>query len=57
MKKGSFSSKLISPFFILRKFSLPVEVLLTENALIHHCRFLPRGGGCLTIGFSKFRCE
>ena len=45
MKKGSFTSKLNSSFFIQSKFMLHRQGQL-PSVWIHYCRFLPRGGGC-----------
>ena len=50
MKTGSFTSKLISPFFIQSKFKLFRQGQLSQYAWIHYCRFLPRGGGCYATG-------
>jgi hypothetical protein len=56
MKKGSFTSKLNSPFFIQSKFKS-----LRQGELpiiwIHYCRFLPRGGGCYATGFTSNHVE
>ena len=47
MKKGSFTSKLTSPFFILGKFKTERHGQLPYYAWIHYyCRSMPRGGGC-----------
>ena len=47
MKKGSFTSKLKSPFFIQSKFKTLRQGQLLFYAWIHHyCRSMPRGGGC-----------
>ena len=57
MKKGSFTSKLMFSFFILRKFKTYQQVLLLQYAWIHYCRSMPRGGGCpAAIVFSSHRC-
>src|SRR5579863_2189418 len=52
MKKGSFTSKLSSSFFIKSKFRLfrPGQL---PSIWIHYCRFLPRGGGCYAAGFAS----
>ena len=48
MKKGSFTSKLMSPFFIIGKFKTVRHGQLPYYAWIHYyCRSMPRGGGCL----------
>ena len=52
MKKGSFTSKLSSPFFIQSKFKLFRQGQLPV-IWIHYCRFLPRGGGCDATGFAS----
>jgi hypothetical protein len=56
MKKGSFTSKLDSPFFIKSKFKLFRQGQLS-GIWIHYCRFLPRGGGCYAIGLASDRRE
>jgi len=58
MKKGPFTSKLASPFFILSKFSSQRQGQLTYYAWIHcHCRSMPRGGGCPATVSDSHRCE
>jgi hypothetical protein len=57
MKKGSFTSKLNFPFFIQSKFEMFRQGQLTQYAWIHHCRFLPRGGGCETTRLVSYRHE
>jgi hypothetical protein len=52
MKKGSFTSKLSSPFFIQSKFKLFRQGQLPV-IWIHYCRFLARGGGCHATGFAS----
>jgi hypothetical protein len=56
MKKGSFTSKLISPFFIKSKFKLSPQGQL-PSVWIHYCRFLPRGGGCYAFDFASSHRE
>ena len=47
MKKGSFTSKLTSSFFILGKFKTYRQGQLLVYAWIHYyCRSMPRGVGC-----------
>lgn len=47
MKKGSFTSKLVSPFFIKSKFKTYRQVQLLVYAESHYCvALVPRGGGC-----------
>jgi hypothetical protein len=53
MKKGSFTSKLTSPFFIQSKFKSFPQGQLPYYAWIHHyCRSMPRGGGCFATVYS-----
>jgi hypothetical protein len=48
MKKGSFTSKLMSSFFMKSRYTSLRQGCLLYYAWIHYyCRSMPRGGGCI----------